>query len=909
MGMIRRVHLALGAVATLAVCAVAPAAAATRTATIRARQAAAASAVTANAAAGGGSLITPSTDAGALAEAMSSQPGLVTGASWPALDSGAANPSADNAAGVATGPGVGKLLPTDGSSFAVLTTGDVTLADPPNDSPSAGANNGTTWRNVNDPTQLEVDVNVASGATCLALDGAFYSEEYPEYVGSAYNDGFIAELDQSTWSYDPTSNTYAAPDNFAFDEQHHLITVNSVNFQSDQSDTGLQYDGSTKLLTMTTPVTPGAHTLYFSIFDAGDHVFDSAMFLDNLRTYTSADCAAGAAVADADGDGIPDSWELHGVTIDGHFIDLPAMGADPNHKDVFVQVNAMDGLRPSNGAMHAIQTAFDNAPVANPDGTTGIHLHIDNGPSSVMNPVTGQAWGPLSQAENFPEQDMLGPGGDPNPWPWAQAVDPIKNQTFAPTGREPIFHLALAIGQFNGTITHTKQGTFWSGNTGLSRSTSAAMASSDFMVAMHPLCGANIAHCPQGEVAGTFMHELGHNLGLHHGGQDDLNDKPNYPSVMNYLFSFSLVPGPNSLDYSRIGAPDMPTLDESNLDENVGIGAPSASPFASSFTYLPLCNGVFGILMSGPVDYNCNGASTDTGVQANLNPELPSRGGDTNSTDIMVPYDDWNNLQFKGGAIGGQGLAALLPDAAPDDEAPADQLQALANQVTPPPSVSTGPAANVTATAATVTATANPDGSDAQLFFQYDTTGDYDQASDTTPVDIGAGNSSARSSTALTSLAPATTYHYRAVVTTNTDQEFGADQTFTTPPVSHPQPKTPPAALAAVWKLVGRPRLDARGRLLVTLRCLKAAACRGPVTVTVTIKARHGRHKTRTLARVVVSLPAGHSRTVTLTLRAADARALRHGTRLVIQATPGAGSRTIKYAGRATILKGKARRH
>ena len=37
-------------------------------------------------------------------------------------------------------------------------------------------------------------------------------------------------------------------------------------------------------------------------------------------------------------------------------------------------------------------------------------------------------------------------------------------------------------------------------------------------------------------VADTFMHELGHNLGLHHGGSDDINDKPNYLSIMNYRF-------------------------------------------------------------------------------------------------------------------------------------------------------------------------------------------------------------------------------------------------------------------------------------------------------------------------------------------------------------------------------------
>src|SRR5262249_8443482 len=47
--------------------------------------------------------------------------------------------------------------------------------------------------------------------------------------------------------------------------------------------------------------------------------------------------------------------------------------------------------------------------------------------------------------------------------------------------------------------------------------------------------------------AGTFMHELGHNLGLHHGGggirnndiEDEPNYKPNYLSVMNYRYQFS----------------------------------------------------------------------------------------------------------------------------------------------------------------------------------------------------------------------------------------------------------------------------------------------------------------------------------------------------------------------------------
>ena len=43
--------------------------------------------------------------------------------------------------------------------------------------------------------------------------------------------------------------------------------------------------------------------------------------------------ARATALLDSDGDGLPDEWERHGVTIDAgagpRFIDLPAMGADP----------------------------------------------------------------------------------------------------------------------------------------------------------------------------------------------------------------------------------------------------------------------------------------------------------------------------------------------------------------------------------------------------------------------------------------------------------------------------------------------------------------------------------------------------------------------------------------------------
>ena len=44
---------------------------------------------------------------------------------------------------------------------------------------------------------------------------------------------------------------------------------------------------------------------------------------------------------------------------------------------------------------------------------------------------------------------------------------------------------------------------------------------------------------PIERVASTIMHELGHNLGLKHGGDDSVNQKPHYLSVMNYTYQLA----------------------------------------------------------------------------------------------------------------------------------------------------------------------------------------------------------------------------------------------------------------------------------------------------------------------------------------------------------------------------------
>ena len=55
--------------------------------------------------------------------------------------------------------------------------------------------------------------------------------------------------------------------------------------------------------------------------------------------------------------------------------------------------------------------------------------------------------------------------------------------------------------------------------------------------------------------AAILMHEIGHCLHLHHGGNVDTNYKPNYISVMNYLFALPTLSDSGDIVLRRRAAP------------------------------------------------------------------------------------------------------------------------------------------------------------------------------------------------------------------------------------------------------------------------------------------------------------------------------------------------------------------
>jgi hypothetical protein len=236
-----------------------------------------------------GATVTPSRDANAVATALSAPAATAarTASSFTTI------PPNGNPTAVSNGALGG--FPTSGSSFAVLSSGDALEADPAKtagDDDDGGAPAGRP--DVFDLTTLKLDLTVPAGVSCAVFSFRFYTDEAPG--GDTFNDGFIAELDTSDWT--ATSGAVSAPHNFAFDAAGHVISVNSpgsTGLTSEQA-TGTGYEFATTRLTAATPIAPGKHSLFFSVFDQGDPSLDSAVFLDDLdlQQRPVATCARGA---------------------------------------------------------------------------------------------------------------------------------------------------------------------------------------------------------------------------------------------------------------------------------------------------------------------------------------------------------------------------------------------------------------------------------------------------------------------------------------------------------------------------------------------------------------------------------------------------------------------------------------
>jgi len=332
---------------------------------------------------------------------------------------------------------------------------------------------------------------------------------------------------------------------------------------------------------------------------------------------------------DNDRDGIPDSAEVAGGTYAG--IDYYAMGARVAQPDIFIQIDHMkstdQGILPAKESMQKVVDAFKARNIA---------VHFDSGTlySHAFNPALFNLGGSrISKNNKVDYHQCLGMGDQLN----CASIYDYKDKSMD-IRRKQVFHYLL--------MANSQEEDGKSSSSGY-----AEIVGNDLAVTLGDW-GLNTSS--ENELnklvnfqAATIMHELGHNLGLDHGGRDALNNKPNYYSTMNYLYQLmglgsnprtlsvverylfdkkangfdwndvcKLEAGPCSRDF-RIDYSDGSghPLNEYSLNESDMIGRGSLGAYA---------------------DWNLDGQLNDLSYALDLN-------DDGNKT-YLYDYNDWDNL-------------------------------------------------------------------------------------------------------------------------------------------------------------------------------------------------------------------------------------------------------------------------
>jgi hypothetical protein len=321
---------------------------------------------------------------------------------------------------------------------------------------------------------------------------------------------------------------------------------------------------------------------------------------------------------DPDNDRLISLWEIEGIdsNSDGN-IDLVLPSSSPSHKDLYVEVDFMQFHRPNDNSIQHVIGNFSNAPVSNPNGVTGINLHVE-----IDEELTHEMTTDLDDLIDF-KNSNFGTA--------MQRTDPNSDNII--TAKTSIYHYGL--------FAHTQPGTSSSGRTN-------GIPAMEFLVTLgdpgwgnDPVTGHDVGSIDQQE--GTFMHELGHNLNLEHGGDDGVNCKPNYLSVMSYSTQFSSLILNRPLDYSRS---EIENLNEFILSEPNGIEA--SNPIGLDTAVGPVPADI--VPTGNPVDWNRDGDKVDTTVIADIN-NVRQTGDCRASPPLdnnawLYGHNDWANLMY-----------------------------------------------------------------------------------------------------------------------------------------------------------------------------------------------------------------------------------------------------------------------
>jgi hypothetical protein len=168
---------------------------------------------------------------------------------------------------------LGVIQPPITPTMCLLTTGQADNITQAEDFDWPGSGGDTS---AGDLAEFQVVLTAPVWARSIEVTWYFLSREYPEWVGSNYNDTFELHVASEIWT-----------GNAAYDALGNPVTVNSALFvvtsPTDLQGTGFDNDGGTGWVTTRLPCQPlDELSLTFTIYDVLDGVWDSAVLVDSV---------------------------------------------------------------------------------------------------------------------------------------------------------------------------------------------------------------------------------------------------------------------------------------------------------------------------------------------------------------------------------------------------------------------------------------------------------------------------------------------------------------------------------------------------------------------------------------------------------------------------------------------------
>lgn len=142
-----------------------------------------------------------------------------------------------------------------------------------------------------DENALTFNLTVPEGVVGLRAQFVYASEEFPEWSGTGFADGFAFIVEDVNYAVLPDGRPVSL---LRQEDNIHFMTNGDSFDAAIPSVADLEYDGITRVLELTTPLRSDRdQTITIVVADTGDDIYDSAVFLSSFELIYGTDPISG----------------------------------------------------------------------------------------------------------------------------------------------------------------------------------------------------------------------------------------------------------------------------------------------------------------------------------------------------------------------------------------------------------------------------------------------------------------------------------------------------------------------------------------------------------------------------------------------------------------------------------------